>query len=190
MKIAFLGLGVMGYPMAGHLQKAGNEVTVYNRNAAKAKQWVAEYGGKTAATPAEAAKGQEIVFCCVGRDSRPARSDAGRQWRLRAPWPRARCSSITPPLRPPSRANWRRTPRSAASILSMPRFPAARRARSTASWASCAAAPRPTMPRPKPVMARLYQAGQAAGPGGFGPAHQDGQPDLHRRHRAGHGRSL
>ena len=69
MKIAFLGLGVMGYPMAGHLQKAGNTVTVYNRSATKAAQWVAEYGGKSAATPAEAAKGQEIVFCCVGRDS-------------------------------------------------------------------------------------------------------------------------
>ena len=69
MKLAFLGLGVMGYPMAGHLQKAGNTVTVYNRSATKAAQWVAEYGGKSAATPAEAAKGQEIVFCCVGRDS-------------------------------------------------------------------------------------------------------------------------
>jgi 3-hydroxyisobutyrate dehydrogenase len=69
MKIAFLGLGVMGNPMAGHLQKAGNTVTVYNRSATKAAQWVAEYGGKSAATPAEAAKGQEIVFCCVGRDS-------------------------------------------------------------------------------------------------------------------------
>jgi 3-hydroxyisobutyrate dehydrogenase len=69
MKIAFLGLGVMGYPMAGHLKKAGNDVTVYNRNGDKAKQWVAEYGGKSAATPAEAAKDQDIVFCCVGRDS-------------------------------------------------------------------------------------------------------------------------
>src|SRR6185503_3588881 len=69
MKVAFIGLGVMGYPMAGHLQKGGHQVTVYNRNAAKAKQWQAEYGGSIAATPAEAAKGQEIVFCCVGRDS-------------------------------------------------------------------------------------------------------------------------
>jgi len=69
MKLAFLGLGVMGYPMAGHLQKAGNDVTVYNRNGEKAKKWAAEYGGKTAATPAEAAKDQDIVFCCVGRDS-------------------------------------------------------------------------------------------------------------------------
>ena len=69
MKVAFLGLGVMGYPMAGHLQKGGHDVTVYNRSPEKAKQWVAEYGGKSAPTPADAAKGQEIVFCCVGRDS-------------------------------------------------------------------------------------------------------------------------
>ena len=69
MKVAFLGLGVMGYPMAGHLKKGGHDVTVYNRNAAKAKQWQGEYGGSTATMPAEAAKDQEIVFCCVGRDS-------------------------------------------------------------------------------------------------------------------------
>jgi len=69
MKTAFIGLGVMGYPMAGHLKRAGHEVTVYNRNPAKAAQWKAEYGGQTAATPAEAAKDQDIVFCCVGRDA-------------------------------------------------------------------------------------------------------------------------
>ena len=69
MKVAFIGLGVMGYPMAGHLKKGGYDVTVYNRNAEKAKQWVAEYGGKSAGTPADAAKDQDIVFCCVGRDS-------------------------------------------------------------------------------------------------------------------------
>jgi len=69
MKTAFLGMGVMGYPMAGHLKKAGHDVTVYNRNPAKAAQWVAEYGGESAATPAQAAKGAEIVFACVGRDS-------------------------------------------------------------------------------------------------------------------------
>ena len=68
MKTAFLGLGVMGYPMAGHLQRAGHDVTVYNRTGAKAAAWVAEYGGSAAATPAEAAKGAEIVFVCVGND--------------------------------------------------------------------------------------------------------------------------
>jgi len=67
-KVAFLGLGVMGYPMAGHLKRAGHDVTVYNRTAAKAKQWTGEYGGKAAATPREAAKDAQIVFCCVGND--------------------------------------------------------------------------------------------------------------------------
>jgi 3-hydroxyisobutyrate dehydrogenase len=69
-KVAFIGLGVMGYPMAGHLlKKGGHDLTVYNRNAAKAAAWVKEYGaGKTAATPAEAAKDAEFVFSCVGND--------------------------------------------------------------------------------------------------------------------------
>ena len=67
-KVAFLGLGVMGYPMARHLKAKGHEVTVYNRTAAKAEKWVAENGGRRAASPAEAAAGQEIVFSCVGND--------------------------------------------------------------------------------------------------------------------------
>jgi 3-hydroxyisobutyrate dehydrogenase len=66
--VAFLGLGVMGYPMAGHLARAGHRVTVYNRTAAKAVTWAAEYGGRTAATPREAAAGASIVFACVGND--------------------------------------------------------------------------------------------------------------------------
>ena len=67
-KVAFLGLGVMGLPMAGHLALAGHHVTVYNRSAAKAAAWVAEFGGKSATTPREAATGVDIVFCCVGND--------------------------------------------------------------------------------------------------------------------------
>ncbi len=67
-KVAFLGLGVMGYPMAGHLVKAGHQVTVYNRSAAKSQAWVNEFGGKSAATPAQAAQEADIVFCCVGND--------------------------------------------------------------------------------------------------------------------------
>jgi 3-hydroxyisobutyrate dehydrogenase len=68
-KVSFLGLGVMGYPMAGHLlKKGGHDVTVYNRSAAKAAQWVKEYGGKSAATPKEAAQGCDFVMMCVGND--------------------------------------------------------------------------------------------------------------------------
>ena len=67
-KCAFIGLGVMGYPMAGHLQKSGHSVTVYNRTSAKADKWAAEFGGTAAPTPAKAAAGAEFVFVCVGND--------------------------------------------------------------------------------------------------------------------------
>jgi 3-hydroxyisobutyrate dehydrogenase-like beta-hydroxyacid dehydrogenase len=68
-KVAFLGLGVMGYPMAGHLlKKGGHDVTVYNRSAAKAQAWAKEYGGKSAPTPREAAQGADFVMMCVGND--------------------------------------------------------------------------------------------------------------------------
>ncbi len=67
-KLAFLGLGVMGYPMAGHLAAAGHEVCVYNRTTAKAESWVAAHGGTMATTPREAAAGCEMVFACVGND--------------------------------------------------------------------------------------------------------------------------
>ena len=67
-KVAFLGLGVMGYPMAGHLKRAGHQVTVYNRTSSKADQWAGEYGGAAAATPRQAVHGADIVFSCVGND--------------------------------------------------------------------------------------------------------------------------
>lgn len=69
MKTAFLGLGVMGYHMAGHLSKAGHDVTVYNRTPEKSEKWVAEFGGSAAPTPAGAAADADIVFCCVGNDN-------------------------------------------------------------------------------------------------------------------------
>jgi 3-hydroxyisobutyrate dehydrogenase len=68
-KVAFLGLGVMGYPMAGHLKmKGGHDVTVYNRTGAKAETWASKFGGKSAKTPKQAAEGQDFVMCCVGND--------------------------------------------------------------------------------------------------------------------------
>ena len=68
IKACFLGLGVMGFPMAGHLAKAGHSVTVYNRSPAKAQSWVAEFGGSAKPSPREASQGADIVFCCVGND--------------------------------------------------------------------------------------------------------------------------
>lgn len=68
LRVAFLGLGVMGYPMAGHLARAGHQVTVYNRTTAKAQSWQQEFGGTVQTTPREASEGADIVFCCVGND--------------------------------------------------------------------------------------------------------------------------
>ena len=66
--LAFIGLGVMGFPMAGHLAKAGHSVTVYNRSSEKTKKWCSEYNGQIAATPADAAEGADFIMCCVGND--------------------------------------------------------------------------------------------------------------------------
>ena len=68
-KVAFIGLGVMGYPMAGYISKAGHDVTVFNRTKAKADKWIQEYKGKTADTPMDAAKDCDFIFTCVGNDN-------------------------------------------------------------------------------------------------------------------------
>ena len=68
MRVAFIGLGVMGYPMAGHVQKSGTSVCVYNRTRKKAEEWCQEFGGEMADTPAEAAKNCDVVLVCVGND--------------------------------------------------------------------------------------------------------------------------
>ncbi len=83
-RVAFLGLGTMGYPMAGHLAAKGYEVTVYNRTAARAEAWCAEHGGQHAATPAKAAAGAEIVFLCVGNDHDVREVVAGKDGALSA----------------------------------------------------------------------------------------------------------
>ena len=67
--VAFIGLGVMGYPMAGYISKGGHNVTVFNRTKSKAEKWIKEYKGKLAETPAEAAKDAEYIFTCVGNDN-------------------------------------------------------------------------------------------------------------------------
>ena len=68
-KVSFIGLGVMGYPMAGHISKAGHNVTVYNRTSSKAEKWTSEFEGNSAETPDEAAKDSDFIFTCVGNDN-------------------------------------------------------------------------------------------------------------------------
>jgi 3-hydroxyisobutyrate dehydrogenase-like beta-hydroxyacid dehydrogenase len=82
MKVAFIGLGVMGFPMAGHLAARGNDVVVYNRSRAKAQQWLEQHAGESAGTPAEAARGADIVFCCVGNDDDVREVTLGEQGAL------------------------------------------------------------------------------------------------------------
>ena len=96
--VAFLGLGVMGYPMAGHLQSAGHSVTVYNRTTAKAEAWVAEHGGAMATTPAEAAQGADFVMACVGMMMTCAVCAWGIRGHLQA-CPKVRFLWITQPFR-------------------------------------------------------------------------------------------
>ncbi|QNO26125.1 NAD(P)-dependent oxidoreductase [Sphingopyxis sp. OPL5] len=84
LRISFIGTGVMGGPMAGHLAKAGHALTVYNRTRAKADAWVALYGGAAAATPAEAAEGADVVLTCVGNDDDLAQVTLGRDGAFRA----------------------------------------------------------------------------------------------------------
>jgi len=83
-RVAFLGLGVMGYPMAGHLARTGHEVIVFNRTHARANQWVSRHGGTPAATPAEAVTGAELVFCCLGNDEHVAQVVLGPDGALAA----------------------------------------------------------------------------------------------------------
>ncbi len=84
MRVAFIGLGVMGYPMAGHLAKIGHDVTVFNRTGNKAERWCAEFGGQMAATPAEAAGSAEFVFTCVGNDDDVRQVFTGEQGAIKA----------------------------------------------------------------------------------------------------------
>jgi 3-hydroxyisobutyrate dehydrogenase len=79
MRVAFIGLGVMGFPMAGHLVRAGLDVVVYNRTTSRAATWVAQYGGRSAPTPSAAADGADIVFACVGRDGDVSEVTLGAQ---------------------------------------------------------------------------------------------------------------
>ncbi len=122
----------MGYPMAGHLARAGHRVTVYNRSADKAARWVSAYGGHAAATPAAAARDAELVMMCVGNDADVRAVITGADGALAA-MRKARRWSITRPPPPTWRATCTLQQRRAASPSSTRPYPAARRARRTAS---------------------------------------------------------
>ena len=187
-KVAFLGLGVMGYPMAGHLKnKGGHEVTVYNRTAAKAEKWVAQYGGKSAPTPKAAAEGQDFVMCCVGNDNDLREVTLGRQRRLRR---HGQGQGV--------RRSHHRLGRDRARALrggqegrlrlhrraGVGRPGRRRERRAHGDVRRRGRALRARREGDRGLCARLQPAGRAR----LRPARQDGQPDLHRRPGAGPGR--
>jgi 3-hydroxyisobutyrate dehydrogenase and related beta-hydroxyacid dehydrogenases len=96
-KVTFIGLGVMGYPMAGYIAKGGHDVTVYNRTIAKAEKWAKEFGGKHAATPKEAAKDSDFVFSCVGNDNDLREVTIGEHGAFHSVKENAQYLLITPP---------------------------------------------------------------------------------------------
>ena len=130
-RVAFLGLGVMGLPMAGHLALAGHQVTVYNRSPAKAEAWAAEFKGTSAPTPAQAATGADIVFCCVGNDADLRAVTLGPDGAF-AGMKKGAIFWTTPQRRPMSRANWLPRQRYWGCSLSMRRSQAVRQVRKTA----------------------------------------------------------
>ena len=167
----------------------GHEVTVYNRTAREGRALGASStAADGAATPARRRPRRRDRVRLRRQRRRPALGRAGRRRRPRRPGRRARSSSTTPPPRPTSRASCRGGRRARRATSSTRRSRAGRPGRRTARSRSCAAATPAPFARAEPVIARLRPGGDADGPGGRRPAHQDGQPDLHRRPGAGAGR--
>ncbi|EKU31400.1 2-hydroxy-3-oxopropionate reductase [Alcaligenes sp. HPC1271] len=135
-KVAFIGLGVMGYPMAGHLAQAGHQVTVYNRNPAKAEQWSEEFKQEWAATPALAAAQADIVMACVGNDDDLRSIFQGPNGVL-AGMRQGACLSTTPLPPPKWPRNWEHRRPSKKLHLSTPPFLADRRVPRKACSALC-----------------------------------------------------
>ncbi len=167
VKAAFLGLGIMGFPMARHLKAKGHEVTVYNRTAAKAEKWVADNGGRSAPTPRAAAEGQDIVFCCVGNDDDLRQVTLGDDGAFRA-MGKAASSSTTPPRRPTWRASCSLRRRPPASISSTRRSRAGRAGAETGRLTVMAGGEQAAFDRAAPVIESYAKACRLLGPSGAG----------------------
>ena len=184
-KVAFLGLGVMGYPMAGHLKnKGGHEVTVYNRTAAKAEKWVAQHGGKSAPTPKAAAEGQDFVMCCVGNDNDLREVTLGANGAFAGMEKGAVFVDHTTASAEIARELYAEAKKRGFDFIDAPVSGGQAGAENGVLTVMCggdAAALRARRAGDRRLRAHV----QAAGRAGRRPAHQDGQPDLHRRPGAG-----
>ena len=184
-KVAWIGLGVMGYPMAGHIRKkGGHDLVVYNRNGAKAEAWAKEYGGKTAATPADAAKDADFVFCCVGNDNDLREVTLGAKGAFNTVKKGAVFIDNTTASANVARELYAAAKAKGFDFLDAPGV--GRPGRRGERRADGDDRRRPGRLRQGQARDRQLRAhGHADRSGGRRSAHQDGQPDLRRRHRAG-----
>ncbi len=184
-KVAFLGLGVMGYPMAGHLRtKGGHDVTVYNRTAAKADKWVAQFGGKSAPTPKQAAEGQDFVMCCVGNDDDLRQVTLGADGAFSGMKKGALFVDHTTASAEIARDLYKAGKERGFDVIDAPVSGGQAGAENGALTVMCGG-DADVFARAEPVIAAYARALQSARRTGCRPAREDGQPDLHRRHRAG-----
>ena len=189
LRVAFIGLGVMGFPMAGHLARAGHDVVVYNRTASKASDWVAQYGGRSAPTPSAAADGAEIVFACVGRDGDVAEVTRGPQGAFAAMGK----GTVFVDHTTASAGNRARTGRCGTRARFRFRRCAGVRRRAGREERPAdnhVRRQRARLRQGRTRDGRLCETMPADGSGRFRATDQDGQPDLHRRRRAGTVRRL
>ena len=183
-KVAFLGLGVMGFPMAGHLAAKGHEVTVYNRTFAKAEAWTKKHKGKAAKTPKEAATGQEIVFSCVGNDEHLRAVVLGPDGAFAGMGKGAIFFDNTTASADIAREFHAEGKKKGIDFIDAPVSggqAGAENGQLTVMVGGDAAA----FARAEPVMRAYSKQITLIGEAGRRPARQVGQPDLHRRHRAG-----
>ena len=182
--VAFLGLGVMGYPMAGHLAKAGHRVTVYNRSADKAARWVAQHGGKHAATPAAAAGGAELVMMCVGNDDDVRAVALGGDGALAGMRAGAVLVDHTTASASVAREVHAAAKARGVGFLDAP-VSGGQAGAENGKLTIMVGGDADVFAQAEAVLAHYARAVTLMGGRGQRTAHQDGQPDLHRRARAG-----
>ena len=184
-KVAFVGLGVMGYPMAGHLKtKGGHDVTVFNRTAAKAEKWVAQYGGKSAPTPKDAAQDQDFVMACVGNDNDLREVMLGKDGIFAGVRKGAIVVDHTTASAEIARELHAEAKTRGFDFIDAPVSGGQAGAENGVLTVMCGGDAGPFAQAEK-VIARLRAHLQSHGRFRFGPARQDGEPNLHRRRRAG-----
>jgi hypothetical protein len=188
-KVAFVGLGVMGYPMAGHLKaKGGHDVTVYNRTSAKAEKWVGQHGGKSAPTPRAAADGQDFVMTCVGNDNDLREVMLGKDGVFAGVRKGAVVVDHTTASAEIARELFSEAKNRGFDFVDAPVSGGQAGAENGVLTVMCGGDQGPFGRAEKVIAA--YARAQSDGRLRLGPACQNGEPDLHRRIGAGPGRGL